>query len=186
MTSPSGFNDEGAEDQDKNIGAAGEKEEVFMDMSVDDGEEEDDQRQYPYATIAKIGVSANPSVLKKGGWLQPGDKDPRRNSAGRSPFLRTRNPFHTLIHNHQLENTPLGELPSGWNIDRTYARSGSLGPDIEDSWRSSSDDWNSPIGLLRSRIESNTEMIRNLGFQLEELKETIERLIRIINPTPPY
>ena len=28
-----------------------------------------------------------------------------------------------------------------------------------------------------SRIESNTEMIRNLGYKLDELKETIERLV---------
>ena len=48
------------------------------------------------------------------------------------------------------------------------------------------DDWDSPIGSLRSRIESNTEMICNLGYQLEELKETIERLIRIIDPSPPW
>ena len=103
----------------------------------------------------------------------------------RSPFSRTRNPFHTLIHNHQLENIPFGELPSAWDIDRTHAGSGSFGADNKDSWGRAQDDWDMPIGLLRSRIESNTEMIRNLGHKLGELKETIERLIRIIDPSPP-
>ena len=113
MTSSSGFNNTDNDDQDKNIRAAKGKEEVFEDMSGDDGEEiEKDQRQYTYATIAKIGVSKEPSVFEKREWLQRADKGPRRNSAGRSPFSRTRNPFHTLIHNHQLENILLGELPS--------------------------------------------------------------------------
>ena len=95
---------------------------MFKDTSDDDGEKfEEDQRQYPYAIVARIGVTKNPSIFEKREWLQKADNDPRRNSAGRSPFSRTRNPFHTLIHNHQLENIPFGELPSAWDIDRTHA-----------------------------------------------------------------
>ena len=43
-----------------------EREEVFEDVPHDDGEEfEEDQRQYPYATVARIGVTKNPSVFEK-------------------------------------------------------------------------------------------------------------------------
>ena len=107
------------------------------------------------------------------------------NALSRSPFSRTRNPFHTLIHNHQLETIPFGELPSTLDIDHTHVGSESFGADNEDGWGRVQDDWDSPFGSLRSIIESNTEMIRNLGYQIEELKETIEKLIRIIDPSPP-
>ena len=41
-------------------------EEVFESEPHDDGEEfEEDQRQYPYATVARIGVTKNPSVFEK-------------------------------------------------------------------------------------------------------------------------
>ena len=64
MASSSGLNNTGDDDQDKDFRATKGKEEVFKDMSEDNGEEvEEDQRQYPYATIAKIGVSKNPSVF---------------------------------------------------------------------------------------------------------------------------
>ena len=134
MASSSGLNNTGGDDQDKDFRAIEGKDEVFEDMSDDDGEEfQEDQRQYPYATIERIGVTKNPSVFEKREWLQKADKGPRRNSAGRSPFSRTRNPFHTLIHNHQLETVPFGELPSAWDIDRTHAGSGSFGPENKDS-----------------------------------------------------
>ena len=133
MASSSGCNNAGDDDQDKDFRVAKGKEEVFEDMSEDDGEEvEEDQCQYPYATIAQIGVSNNPFVLEKREWLQPADKGLRKNSTGRSPFSRTRNPFHTFIHNHQLENIPLGELPSAWDIDRTHTGSGSFWPNTKD------------------------------------------------------
>ena len=38
---------------------------------------------------------------------------------------------------------------------------------------------------LMSRVENNTEMIRNLGFQIEDLKAIIEKLIVAILPSPP-
>ena len=96
-------------------------EEVFENVPHDDGEEfEEHQHQYPYATVVRIGVTKNPSIFEERERLQKADKGSRRNSAGRSPFSRTRNPFHTLIHNHQLETVPFGELPSAWDIDRTH------------------------------------------------------------------
>ena len=89
-----------------------------------------------------------------------------------------------MLFRSQLETIPFGELPSAWDIDRTHAGCGSSNADNEDGWGRAQDDWESPIGSLRSRIESNMEMIHNVGYQLEELKETIERLIRIIDPSP--
>ena len=171
MASASNVNNTGGDDQDKN-------------MSDRDGEEfEEDQRQYPYTTIARIEVTKNPPVLGKKGELQSANKSPH--GAGRSSFSQTRNPFHTLIHSHQFENIPLGKLPSAWDIDHTHAGSGSFEAVNNDGWGGAPDDWNSPMGLLMNRVEGNTEMICNLGYQLEELKETIERLIRIIAPSPP-
>ena len=87
MASSSGLNNTGGEDQDKDFRGTEGKDEAFKDMSDDDGEEfEEDQHQYPYATIARIGVMKNPSIFEKREWLQKADKGPRRNSARRSPF----------------------------------------------------------------------------------------------------
>ena len=131
----------GNDDQGMDFKGTEGTEEVFESEPHDEGEEfEEDQRQYPYATVARIGVTKNPSVFEKREWLQKADKGPRRNSAGRSPFSRTRNPFHTLIHNHQLETVPFGELHSAWDIDRTHARCGSSSADNEDGWGRAQDD----------------------------------------------
>ena len=75
MASSSSLNNTGDDDQDKDFRATKGKEEVFEDMSEDmskdDGEEvEEDQCQYPYVTITKIGVSKNPSIFEKREWLQ--------------------------------------------------------------------------------------------------------------------
>ena len=64
MASSSGLDNTGGDDQDKDFQGIEGTEEVFKDMPNDDGEEfGEDQRQYPYATIARIGVTKNPSVF---------------------------------------------------------------------------------------------------------------------------
>ena len=94
MASSSGLNNTGGDDQDKDFRATKGKDEVFEDMSDDDGEEfQEDQRQYPYATIERIGVTKNPSVFKEKEWPQKAGKGLRRNSAGRSPFLEPKTLF---------------------------------------------------------------------------------------------
>ena len=87
------------DDQEKDQRSANDKEETLEEM-LDDGEEEieDDPRQYPYATIARIDVTPNPFSLKKGARISTGGKIPRRNLAERVPLPHTTNPFHTLLH----------------------------------------------------------------------------------------
>ena len=88
MASSSGLDNTGGDDQGMDFQGTEGTEEVFKNVHHDDGEEfEEDQCQYPYATIARIGVTKNPSVFEKREWLQKADKGPHRNSAGRSPLL---------------------------------------------------------------------------------------------------
>ena len=154
MASSSNPDNTGSDDQGMDFKGT---EEVFESEPHDDGEEfEEDQCQYPYATVARIGVTKNPSVFVKREWLQKADKGPRRNSAGRSPFSRTRNPFHTLIHNHQLETVPFGELPSACDIDRTHAGCGSSSADNEDGWERVQDDCVSLMAFNSATAPKNT------------------------------
>ena len=158
-----------------------------MEEMVEDEEEEikEDLREYPYATIARIDVAPNPFPLKKGARISTGGKIPHRNLAERVPLPRTSNPFHTLLHYHQLENTPARELPTFWDMDRSSrAGSGSFGPEVKEGWEALNKSWDSPMDKLMSRVENNTEMIRNLGFQIEDLKAIIENLIDAIPPLP--
>ena len=64
MASSSGLDNTGNDDQGMDFQGTEGTEEVFEDVPHDDGEEfEEDQRQYPYATVARIGVTKNPSVF---------------------------------------------------------------------------------------------------------------------------
>ena len=67
MASSSGLDNTGNDDQGMDFQGTKGTEEVFEDVPHDDGEEfEEDQCQYPYTTVARIGVTKNPSVLRKG------------------------------------------------------------------------------------------------------------------------
>lgn len=165
----------------------GENKEETMEEMAEDGEEEikDDSREYPFATIARIDVAPNPFPLKKGARISTGGKIPRRNLAERVPLPHTSNPFHTLLHHHQFENTPVGELPTFWNMDRSErAGRGSFGPEAKDGWESSTKSWDSPMDKLLSHVDNNTEMIRNLSFRIEDLKAVIEKFIQAIQAPP--
>ena len=154
---------------------------------LDDGDEEieDDPSQYPYATIARIDVTPNPFPPKKGARISAGGKVPRRNLAERVPLPRTTNPFHTLLHHYQFENTPVGELPSFWNMDRAeHAGRGSFDPEVKEEWGTSTKSWDSPMDKLMSHVENNIEMIRSLSFQIEDLKAINEKLIEALQVSP--
>ena len=173
---------DGNGDQEEDQGSAIGKEETLEEM-LDEGEEEieDDPRQYPYATIARIDVTPNPFSLKKGVGIQKCGKIPRQNLVERVPLPHTTNPFHTLLHSYQLENTPVGELPSFWNMDHSErAEKGSFGPEVKEEWGTSTKSWDSPMDRLMSRVENNSEMIHNISFQIEDLKIVIEKLIEAI------
>ena len=116
---------------------------------------------------------------------EDGGKVPHGDIAEKNPSSCFENPFHNLLHSHQLHNLPKSKLPTFWDMDRSdSAGKGSFGPEAEERWGDGSKDWDSPLDRIMSRIESNTEMIRNLGYKLDELKETIEKLVER-TPSPP-
>ena len=70
-------------------------------------------------------------------------------------------------------------------MDRSeHAGRGSFGPEAKEGWESSTKSCDSPMDKLLSRVDNNTDMIRNLDFQIEDLKAIIEKLIAAI-PSPP-
>ena len=81
--------------------------------SGDEGEVEEDPREYPRATIASIGLVANPPKFKQGARMSTGGKVPRRFLALRTSPPGINNPFHNLIHKSQIERIPEAELPGG-------------------------------------------------------------------------
>jgi archaellum component FlaC len=74
-------------------------------------------------------------------------------------------------------------LPSRWDIDRSNsARKESS--KCEEEWGNNSKSWNSQSNMFMSHIEHNSEMIHNLTYKIDELKELIEKLIKD-SPPPP-
>jgi hypothetical protein len=54
----------------------------------------------------------------------------------------------------------------------------------EEGWGNNSKSWDSQSDMFMSHIEHNLEMIRNLTYKIDELKELIEKLIKD-SPPPP-
>jgi hypothetical protein len=74
-------------------------------------------------------------------------------------------------------------LPSGWDIDRSNsARKGSS--KSEEGWGNNSKSWDSQTDRFMSRIEHNSDMIHNLSYKIDDLRELIEKLIKD-SPPPP-
>ncbi|KAK1609542.1 hypothetical protein QYE76_033215 [Lolium multiflorum] len=156
------------------------KEEV---ESKDEGEVEEDPRVYPRATVASIGVVANPFNLKRSARISTGGKVPRRFLAPRTSSPGINNPFHTLIHKSQIERIPKAKLPSSWDMDRSN-NAGRMKPEAEE-WGNNSKSWDSPSDILINRVEHNSELIRNLTYEIDELKELVKKLIKNFPPSPP-
>jgi hypothetical protein len=90
------------------------KEEVKSE--AEEEEIEEGQHSFPRSVIASIGVVTNPSKFKRSSWMSTGGGVPCHTLAPRTSTLGN-NPFHTLIHEHQVQKVPRSRLPSGWNID---------------------------------------------------------------------
>ncbi|KAK1609515.1 hypothetical protein QYE76_033188 [Lolium multiflorum] len=142
------------------------KEEV---ESEDEEEVEETPRVHPRATIASIGVIANPSNTKRSARIATGGGVPRRFLAPRTSSPGIYHPFRNLIYSRQTERTPKVVLPSGWDIDRSNT-AGEMKPEAE-GWGNNSKSWDSPSDMLMSRVEHNSELIRNLTYEIEDLKE---------------
>ncbi|KAK1615684.1 hypothetical protein QYE76_021201 [Lolium multiflorum] len=154
------------------------KEEV---ESEDEGEVEEIPRVYPRATVASIGVVANPFNAKKSARISTGGGVPRRFLAPRTSPPGIDNPFRTLIYSRQIERTPKAVLPSGWDMDRSNT-AGKMKPEAEE-WANNSKSWDSPSDILINHVEHNSELIRNLTYEIDELKELVKKLVES-NPPP--
>ena len=53
----------------------------------------------------------------------------------------------------------------------------------KEEWGKNSKDWNSRSDMIMNRIEQNSELIRTITFEIEELRKLIEELIK--RPPPP-
>ncbi|KAK1644690.1 hypothetical protein QYE76_062495 [Lolium multiflorum] len=140
-------------------------------------------RVHPRATIASIGVISNPSNTKRSARIATGGAVPRRFLAPRTSSPGNYHPFRNLIYNRQTERTPKVVLPSGWDIDRSNI-AGEMKPEAE-GWGNNSKSWDSPSDMLMSRVEHNSELIRNLTYEIEDLKELVKKLVEKNPPSSP-
>jgi hypothetical protein len=85
--------------------------------SEDEEEEmEEDQSSRPSTMIASIGVVTSHDKFKKSARIRTGGGVPRHILAPRTSSSGN-NPFHTLIHEHQIQKVSRSRFPSGWDID---------------------------------------------------------------------
>ena len=175
---------------DNNDKGKGPKEDDPQDPELEEeveseakGEAEEDSRAHRRATIASIGVVANPLKLRRNARMSTGGKVPRRFLAPRTSSPGINNPFHTLIHKHQIERIPEAELPNSWNIDRSNS-AGKKSSKSDEKWGDNSKSWDSQSDKFMNRIEHNTELIRILTHKIDELKELVDKFIKD-SPPPP-
>jgi hypothetical protein len=150
---------------------------------VESEDEEEDQSPRPNTVIASIGVVADHDKFKKSAHIRTGGGVPRHTLAPRTSPSGN-NPFHTLIHEHQFQRVPRSRLPSGWDIDRSNS-AGEGSAKSEEGWGNNSNSWDSLADRFMNRVEHNSEMIRNLEYKIDELKDLIEKLIKDYPPPPP-
>jgi hypothetical protein len=161
---PSGDDHQDLEPKEE-VGSEAEKEEI-----------EEEQRSVPYAIIASIRVMTNPSKFKRSSWLSTGGGVPHHTLAPRTSPPGD-NHFHTLIHEHQFQKVLKSRLPSGWDIDRSNS-AGKESSKSEEGWGNNSKSWDSQVDRFMSRIEHSSEMIRNLNYKIDDLRDLIEKLIK--------
>ncbi|KAK1606109.1 hypothetical protein QYE76_029782 [Lolium multiflorum] len=152
------------------------------DASEDEEEVEEAPRVHQRATVASIGVISNPSNIKRSARIATGGAVPRHYLAPRTSSPSNYNPYRNLIYDRQTERTPKVVLPSGWDIDRSNI-AGEMKSEAE-GWGNNSRSWNSPPDMIMSRVEHNSELIRNLTYEIEDLKELVKKLVER-NPSPP-
>ena len=152
------------------------------EVKIEAEEEEEARRPYPSATVASIGVVRNSYNIKKQARMSTGGRAPRHCLAERTRTSGNKNLFHTLIYDYRCEKVPKSEIPSGWNIHRAND-AGKTSSQSEEGWGNNSKSWDSQYDRLMNRIEQNTELIRNLTYNIDELKELVNKLIKD-SPSP--
>ncbi|KAK1609459.1 hypothetical protein QYE76_033132 [Lolium multiflorum] len=151
------------------------------DASEDEEEVEEAPRVHQRATVASIGVISNPSNTKRSARIATGGAVPRHYLAPRTSSPSNYNPYRNLIYDRQTERTPKVVLPSGWDIDRSNI-AGEMKSEAE-GWGNNSRSWDSPPDMIMSRVEHNSDLIRNLTYEIEDLKELVKKLVER-NPSP--
>jgi hypothetical protein len=151
--------------------------------SEDEEQEEEDKRYHLRATVASIGVVENPSTRRMSARISTGGRVPRHLLAPRTPSSSTNKPFHNLVYFDQIERLPEVKRPNPWNMHRSN-NAGKESSKSDEGWGNNSKSWDSQADILMNRIESNTEMVRNLTHNIDELKELVIKLIKD-HPSPP-
>jgi hypothetical protein len=156
------------------------KEEVGSEAEEEEIEEDHSSR--PSTMIASIGVVTSHDKFKKSAHVRTGGGAPHHTLA---PWTSPsgNNPFHTLIHEHQFQKVPRLRLPFGWDIDRSNS-AGKGSSKSEEGWGNNSKRWDSLADRFMSRVEHNSEMIRNISHKIDDLKDLIEKLIKGYPPPP--
>ncbi|KAK1628223.1 hypothetical protein QYE76_002538 [Lolium multiflorum] len=152
------------------------------DAREDEEEVEEAPQEHQQATVASIGVISNPSNVKRSARIATGGAVPRHYLAPRTSSPSHYNPYRNLIYDRQTERTPKVVLPSNWDINRSD-NAGEMKSEAE-GWGNNSKSWDSPPDMIMSRVEHNSEMIRNLTYEIEGLQELVRKLVEK-NPSPP-
>ncbi|KAK1665507.1 hypothetical protein QYE76_053666 [Lolium multiflorum] len=151
------------------------------DAREDEEEVEEAPQEHQQATVASIGVISNPSNIKRSARITTGGAVPRHYLAPRTSSPSNYNPYRNLIYDRQTERTPKVVLPSNWDINRSD-NAGEMKSEAE-GWGNNSKSWDSPPDMIMSRVEHNSEMIRNLTYEIEGLQELVRKLVEK-NPSP--
>ncbi|KAK1663002.1 hypothetical protein QYE76_051161 [Lolium multiflorum] len=151
------------------------------DAREDEEEVEEAPQEHQQATVASIGVISNPSNIKRSARIATGGAVPRHYLAPRTSSPSNYNPYRNLIYDRQTERTPKVVLPSNWDINRSD-NAGEMKSEAE-GWGNNSKSWDSPPDMIMSRVEHNSEMIRNLTYEIEGLQELVRKLVEK-NPSP--
>ncbi|KAK1607658.1 hypothetical protein QYE76_031331 [Lolium multiflorum] len=151
------------------------------DAREDEEEVEEAPQEHQQATVASIGVISNPSDVKRSARIATGGAVPRHYLAPRTSSPSHYNPYRNLIYDRQTERTPKVVLPSNWDINRSD-NAGEMKSEAE-GWGNNSKSWDSPPDMIMSRVEHNSEMIRNLTYEIEGLQELVRKLVER-NPSP--
>ncbi|KAK1620163.1 hypothetical protein QYE76_025680 [Lolium multiflorum] len=151
------------------------------DAREDEEEVEEAPQEHQRATVASIGVISSSSDIKRSARIATGGAVPRHYLAPRTSSPSNYNPYRNLIYDRQTERTPKVVLPSNWDINRSDIVGEMKSED--EGWGNNSKSWNSPPDMIMSRVDHNSELIRNLTYEIEDLKELVKKLVEK-NPSP--
>src|SRR4051812_40116305 len=120
-----------------------------------EGDMEEDKQPDTRATVASIGLVAQPTQLRRTARMSTGGTTLR----------------HILAPRTLPPSTPCSN------------RAGKKHSNLEE-WRKINKDWDPRSELIMGCIEHNSELIRTLTFDMEDLRKLVEELIKRTPPAP--